>query len=86
MEWKWACKICSKLCDNERELMLHYFFEHREAAHYGVPVAVGDLPIPTKAPKKPKKVKKALEPDIVKEAREAIEEEELPEAEDLSIS
>jgi len=81
MEWKWACKICSKLCDNERELMLHYFFEHREAAHYGVPVAVGDLPIPTKSPAKPKKVKKKAEPVVAEEPE--IEEEE--EMEDLSM-
>jgi len=58
VEVKLACKVCGKLLDNEKDVMTHYFTEHREVGLYAAPVFVGELPIPMRKPSMPVKPKK----------------------------
>jgi len=66
VEIKLACKVCGKLLNNEKEVMTHYFTEHREVGLYATPVFTGHLPIPMRKAPAPKPEKKP-KPKVVKD-------------------
>lgn len=81
---KLSCKVCGKLLNNEKDLMTHYFMEHKGIEHYAVPVFVGELPIPVKpAAKNVKKTKRYVEPQPIVDDDDIEEDEE--DEEDLRI-
>jgi len=88
VKFEWLCNICKRIFPDTRQLMLHVFFEHPEAVHYGTPIAVDKLPIPKRPEPVAEKVRKLVKPKItrrvIEEPEEEFEEEEL-EDEDLSL-
>jgi len=86
VKFEWMCNICKRIFPDTRELMLHVFFEHQEAIHYGTPIAVDKLPIPKRAEPVAEKVRKLVKPKVKRTVIEEEEEpEELEEDEDLSL-
>ena len=89
VKFEWMCNICKRIFPDTRQLMLHVFFDHSEAIHYGTPIAVDKLPIPKRPEPVAAKIMKAVKPRIkrtpIEEPEEELEEEELDEEEDLSL-
>ena len=86
VKFEWMCNICKRIFPDTRELMLHVFFEHPEAVHYGTPIAVDKLPIPKRPEPVVEKVRKLVKPKVKRTVIEEEEEsEDLEEDEDLSL-